>query len=297
MSRPSDSTRITRRTPAFTLVELLVVIGIIAVLISILLPSLNVARRQASLLSCQSNLRQIGLAASMYLNDSKQCYPTAILYGWDYGEMTGYDGSQSDQNRCGKSRAGHDNFNNASTYWYPAATRIPWPWDFSPSPTPSRGWFPSYTPEFFDKKGLLPSTPNPVRNANNGTGQPSIQPTFPDVNKAWRCPDVVAGNAPLPWLLDAHWVNYKYNIAYAAGAKSNSAQRPTEAVLYWDMCWPDWQVSWYPHLKGRGVTGINVGYADGHVDFVTSAALQKSGFKGNVGSGYRTSFLSTGWRK
>ena len=71
------------RRKAFTLVELLVVIGIIAILISILLPSLNKARAAAQRAACLSNLRSIGQAFNIYAAENKQQIPLGTNSG-DY---------------------------------------------------------------------------------------------------------------------------------------------------------------------------------------------------------------------
>src|SRR5438552_6244373 len=79
-----------RRGSGFTLVELLVVIGIIAVLISILLPSLNKAREAAKRTQCLSNLRQIAVFLNMYAN----AYKGVVPLGANSGGAAGRDISE-----------------------------------------------------------------------------------------------------------------------------------------------------------------------------------------------------------
>ena len=77
MNPSRSTTAISTRRRGFTLVELLVVVGIIAMLVGILLPALNKARQSAQAVACQSNLRQIGIGFRLYAESNKGSMPSA----------------------------------------------------------------------------------------------------------------------------------------------------------------------------------------------------------------------------
>src|SRR5262245_26599211 len=100
LSRSAD-----RRRTAFTLVELLVVIGIIAILIGVLLPTLGRARMSAKSVQCLSNLRSIGQGVFLYATMHKGVLP----YGYWDGNIIEYDqfGRILKQTGPSGARAGH----------------------------------------------------------------------------------------------------------------------------------------------------------------------------------------------
>lgn len=97
-----------QRRTAFTLVELLVVIGIIALLIAILLPTLNGARRASRQLKCLSNIRQLGLVDQMYQTEWK---------GW---HLWGYHGWSTPNPpwKPSPKPANADEITNPRRYWH-----------------------------------------------------------------------------------------------------------------------------------------------------------------------------------
>jgi prepilin-type N-terminal cleavage/methylation domain-containing protein len=106
--------RCKKRVRAFTLIEILVVVAIIALLISILLPSLQRAREQAKVALCLSNLRSLGVAVSAYLSAEKDQFCWSKPGGWPASNYHG-----------GKRGNGDGEPSYLSAYWWGHTLNFP----------------------------------------------------------------------------------------------------------------------------------------------------------------------------
>jgi prepilin-type N-terminal cleavage/methylation domain-containing protein len=127
----STSQKQPRRAHGFTLVELLVVIGIIALLISILLPALNRAREEARRTVCLTGLRSFGQLLNMYANDHKGHVPLGYAGNKHAGYIIYNGGFQVLGNLF---EGGY--LKEPSAYYCPSKTDVRWVFNNSENPWP-----------------------------------------------------------------------------------------------------------------------------------------------------------------
>jgi prepilin-type N-terminal cleavage/methylation domain-containing protein/prepilin-type processing-associated H-X9-DG protein len=247
-------TRTTQRSArnAFTLIELLVVIAIIAILAAILFPVFAQAREKARAATCLSNLKQIGLASMMYVQD----YDEVIVPSW-WGVGPSWSG-----------------------YTYPGNQR------FQDGLSPYVKSTALFTcPSDANKVPYLPTSPNSKEgdadfyNSISSPGSYAINATYWDGSDGVNNPvgkALAAVQKPADTIIFADLRTYYVPPCQTTGDLSGWHTPEIE--------WPnknDCQATFYPNLSppmlaqmpGRHTNGANVAWVDGHVKFFRLDAL------------------------
>jgi prepilin-type N-terminal cleavage/methylation domain-containing protein len=201
------------RRRAFTLVELLVVIGIIAMLVGMLMPALTKARAQANSVVCKSNLRQIGTYLVMYLNDNK-----GFLFPLDTLQIPGQP-----ENPIGDANVPK----TFGTNWPPY---LRWPMRL-PFPELKTAPMPADYPTAAQGTMTLDQTYQANYAAAGGTGtyMPEAYPAGPYTPKVMLCPEDLEAYEAHSYVLNQHLANHQ--IVFGAGQSELGGAETSDVIV------------------------------------------------------------------
>jgi prepilin-type N-terminal cleavage/methylation domain-containing protein/prepilin-type processing-associated H-X9-DG protein len=238
-----------KETRGFTLIELLVVIAIIAILAGMLLPALARAKEKGNRIACTSNLRQLGLAQTLYFDDNRQLFPAARIPKSAPGAPAGY----SDDNML----------------WSDLAS-------FAGAGVTELAWF-NVLPPYVGAKALWQYAEGPATFVNN----PNV---FTCRTSAAMAPE----RDPLKNVMFDYALNNKGNtglpssVGYGTNFTLNLVARPSAFVVYSEMRTHSSETPFYgtdpsknlgtshgytTQLSSRHEAGVNLNFADGHVSY------------------------------
>lgn len=266
------------RFNAFTLIELLVVIAVIAVLMGILMPSLQKARKMAQSTTCRFHLKEWGLIFQLYGADNEQKLPQSIAGGklnaqeayWIIATLPYY--SEKKIRMCPSTKVVRDDKVNRSH----GGTFACWgPFD----PATTNDWWADFDTGSY---GLNEWVSAPPPGVSSFWGFPS--------QNAWRTLDV-KGASRIPLFMDSVYVD--------VFPETRDTPLESEPPAYeWDNSWGDWGTNAMRLVcMDRHGGGINMVFLDGTTNKVPLRALWKLKWHKNFNTGNPRTEPDAAWPK